>query len=75
MAAILPTEHTQNEVEHEEGAQQDERNKIEPRPLVSYSVIKLGENFQPLNTFKKNLSQNGDRWRNVVTKIIQSLTQ
>lgn len=37
----LPTEHAQNQVEHEEGANQDECGEIDPWPFHSYSVIYL----------------------------------
>lgn len=40
---FLPAEDTQNEVEHEEGANQDECGEIDPWPFHSYSIIDLSE--------------------------------
>lgn len=40
---FLPTEDTQNQVEHEEGANQDESGEIDPWPFHSYSIIDLSE--------------------------------
>ena len=41
---VLPTEHTQNQIEHKEGAQQNEGDKVGPGPFVSYSIINLEDN-------------------------------
>ena len=38
---FLPTEHTQNQVEHKEGANQDECGEIYPWPFHAYSIIYL----------------------------------
>lgn len=40
---FLPTEHTQNQVEHEEGANQDECGEVDPWPFHSYSIIHLSD--------------------------------
>ena len=41
---FLPTEHTQDQIEHKEGTQKNERNKIKPGPFISYGIINLKDN-------------------------------
>lgn len=41
---VLPTEHAQNKIEHEEGAHQNEGNEVEPGPFISYGIINLKHN-------------------------------
>lgn len=38
---LLPTQHPQNEIEDEKGAEDDERDKIDPRQLIAHSVLHL----------------------------------
>ena len=42
----LPAEHTQNKVEHEEGADNDERHKVDPVEGCADSVVGLGQQQQ-----------------------------
>lgn len=41
---ILPTEHTQNQVQYKEGAQQNEWNKVKPGPFISHGIVNLKYN-------------------------------
>lgn len=43
---ILPTEHTQNQVEYKEGAQQNEWNKVKPGPFISHGIVNLKYNSE-----------------------------
>lgn len=38
---FLPAQHTQNEIENEKGAEDDERDKIDPRQLIAHSILHL----------------------------------
>lgn len=38
---FLPTEHTQNQIKHEEGANKDECGEEDPWPFHSYSIVYL----------------------------------
>lgn len=40
--SLLPAQHTQNEIENEKGAKDDERDKIDPRQLIAHSILHLG---------------------------------
>lgn len=40
---FLPAQHTQNEIENEKGAEDDERDKIDPRQLIAHSILHLRE--------------------------------
>lgn len=40
---LLPAQHTQNEIENEKGAEDDERDKIDPRQLIAHSILHLRE--------------------------------
>lgn len=40
---LLPAQHPQNEIENEKGAEDDERDKIDPRQLIAHSVLHLRE--------------------------------
>lgn len=43
MNNFLPAQHTQNEIENEKGAEDDERDKIDPRQLIAHSILHLRE--------------------------------
>lgn len=38
---VLPTEHAQNQIEHKEGTHQNEGNKVDPGPFITYGIINL----------------------------------
>lgn len=38
---FLPRKHTQHQVEHEEGADDDERNEVQPVPCVTSRIVGL----------------------------------
>lgn len=40
---FLPAQHTQNEIENEKGAEDDERDKIDPWQLIAHSILHLRE--------------------------------
>lgn len=40
---LLPAQHPQNEIENEKGAEDDERDKIDPRQLIAHSILHLRE--------------------------------
>lgn len=48
---FLPTEHAQNQIEHKEGANQNQGNKVEPGPFISYGIINLQDNSGSANVF------------------------
>lgn len=85
--AVLPTEHTQNQIEHEEGTDQNEGNKVEPGPFVSYGIIYLKDKHCHLLRFWKEIPKFQRRrwlehkfsqywnWETSETMFKQSLTQ
>lgn len=40
---LLPAQHPQNEIENEKGAEDDERDKIDPWQLIAHSILHLRE--------------------------------
>lgn len=49
-AAGSPTQDAQNQIENEEGAQEDERDEVNPGPFVSYGVVDLKDTAEVTNT-------------------------
>lgn len=38
---VLPAEHAEHQIQHEEGTQQNEGNKVDPGPFVPHGIVNL----------------------------------
>lgn len=52
---LLPAQHPQNEIEDEKGAEDDERDKIDPRQLIAHSILHLRDG-------REGGGRQGERW-------------
>ncbi len=43
MRSVIPGQDSQDQVEHEEGADDDERHKVDPVEVAAHGVVGLGE--------------------------------